>query len=148
MDHEGHWGWRVDEILARAASWAEAHRPDIVLIHLGSNDVFERQSIESTVSELGQLIDTIRAVRPRATFLVAQILPTTTPAATSRIVALNTRIPGLAARKSIEVSPVIVVDQFTGFDPETATYDGVHPNADGEIHMSERWLAALQSVLE
>ena len=44
-------------------------------------------------------------------------------------------------------SPVIVVDHFTGFDAATQTYDGVHPNADGEIHLSDRWLAALEDVL-
>ena len=148
MDHEGHWGWRVDEILERAASWAETHRPDVVLIHLGSNDIFQQQSIESTISELGELIDAIRAVRPNTTFLLAQILPTTTPAATSRIIDLNSQIPRLAASKSTGDSTVIVVDHFTGFDAATETYDGVHPNADGEIRMSERWLDALQSVLE
>jgi lysophospholipase L1-like esterase len=27
------------------------------------------------------------------------------------------------------------------------TYDGVHPNAEGEIHMADRWLAAVESYL-
>ena len=78
MDHEGHWGWRVDEILDRIRDWLEAHEPDVVLVHLGSNDVFQRQSIESTIVELRQLIDTIHGVRPEATILLAQIIPTTT----------------------------------------------------------------------
>ena len=50
-DHEGHWGWRVDEILSgRPASypgdltqWAGSHRPDVVLMHLGTNDAIQSQ---------------------------------------------------------------------------------------------------------
>ncbi len=146
-DHEGHWGWRVDEILGDIHRWAEEHRPDVVLVHLGSNDLFQRQSLESTLDELGELIDTVREVQPRATFLLAQIIPTDSAAANTRIRNLNARIPELAAATSTAMSRVIVVDHFTGFDPASQTHDGVHPNADGEIHLSDRWLEALLPVL-
>ena len=59
-DHEGHWGWRVDEILGDIHRWAEEYQPDVVLVHLGSNDVFQRQSLDSTLDELGELIDAVR----------------------------------------------------------------------------------------
>ena len=143
-DHEGHWGWRVDEILGDIHRWAEEHQPDVVLVHLGSNDVFQRDSLESTLDEL---IDAVREVQPQATFLLAQIIPTDSSAANTRIRNLNARIPELAAAKSTAMSRVLVVDHFTGFDPLSQTYDGVHPNADGEIHLSDRWLETLLLVL-
>src|SRR5262245_49058971 len=40
LDHEGHWGWRADEILGSIDGWAAAARPDVVLVHRGSNDGF------------------------------------------------------------------------------------------------------------
>ncbi len=147
LDHEGHWGWRVDEILGDIRRWVEEHQPDIVLVHLGSNDVFQRQSLESTLDELGELIDTVREIRPQATFLLAQIIPTDSAAANARIQNLNARIPALAIAKSTPISRIFVVDQFTGFDPVSQTYDGVHPNPDGEIHLSDRWLQTLLEVL-
>ena len=147
QDHEGHWGWRVDEILDRIRGWVDAAEPDVFLIHLGSNDIFQDESIDSTIEELGELIDAIRESRPEATFILAQIIPTRTASANRRIRELNDRIPELAASKSTAASPVLVVDQFTGFDAAKQTYDGVHPNPDGEIHMSDRWLAALVDVL-
>ena len=146
-DHEGHWGWRVDEVLGDIRRWTEAHQPDILLVHLGSNDVFQRQSLESTLDELSELIDTVRDVRPQATFLLAQILPTDSAAANQRIQELNARIPGLATAKSTATSHIFVVDQFTGFDPASQTYDGVHPNADGEMHLADRWFSTLIEVL-
>ena len=146
-DHEGHWGWRVDEILDRIRGWVEDSEPDILLIHLGSNDVFQGEDIESTLHELAELIDAVRESRPEATFLLAQIIPTAMVNTNARIRELNARIPELAASKSSSTSRVVVVDHFTGFDATRQTYDGVHPNADGEIHLSDRWLAALEDVL-
>ena len=146
-DHEGHWGWRVDEILDDIHRWAEEYQPDVVLVHLGSNDVFQRQSLDSTLDELGELIDAVREAQPQATLLLAQILPTDSSAANTRIRNLNARIPELAAAKSTATSRVLVVDHFTGFDPASQTYDGVHPNADGDIHLSDRWLESLLLVL-
>jgi acyl-CoA thioesterase-1 len=146
-DHEGHWGWRTDEILERIRGWVSSAEPDVLLIHLGSNDVFQDESTEGTVEELAQLIDAVRESRPEATFLIAQIIPTAMAGANRGIRDLNARIPELALSKSTSTSPVNVVDHFTGFDAARQTYDGVHPNPDGEIHMSDRWLDALVDVL-
>jgi len=140
-DHEGHWGWRVDEILERLDGWLDAHEPDVILVHLGSNDVFQGQSIGETVEELRSLIGIVRVARPEATILLAQIIPTAMPVANRGIRDLNARIAELAAED------VIIVDQFTGFDAASQTYDGVHPNPDGEIHLSDRWLGVLKELL-
>ena len=148
LDHEGHWGFRVDEILDRVRGWAESGRPDVVLVHLGSNDVFQDESLSSTLEELRAVIQAIRGVRPECTFLLAQIIPTRNAGANRGIRELNDAIPELAGSLSTSVSPVLVVDQFTGFDAATQTYDGVHPNPAGEIHLSERWLASLREVLD
>ena len=139
--------WRVDEILARIRGWVEDAEPEVILIHLGSNDVFQDEDVETTLDELGELIDAVRESRPETTFLLAQIIPTAMAPANVGIRELNARIPELAATKSSEALRVVVVDHFTGFDATRQTYDGVHPNADGEIHLSDRWLAALEDVL-
>ena len=147
LDHEGHWGWRVDEILGAIRGWAEAQEPDVLLVHLGSNDVFQDQSVSSTLDELSRLIDVVRESRPDAAFLVAQIIPTRNSSRNRTIRELNASISSLAS-KSTDRSKVRIVDQFTGFDPGRMTYDGVHPNAEGEIHMADRWLEALERHLD
>ncbi|MGH8021351.1 MAG: PEP-CTERM sorting domain-containing protein [Opitutaceae bacterium] len=38
-----------------------------------------------------------------------------------------------------------LVDMYTGFDLEWASYDGIHPNADGATFMAERWFDAMES---
>ncbi|HEY9906423.1 MAG TPA: SGNH/GDSL hydrolase family protein [Thermosynechococcaceae cyanobacterium] len=146
-DHEGHWGWRVDEILPRIEQWSQQARPDIVLIHLGTNDLASRQSIESTVGELQSLIQILRRVNPRVKVLIAQIIPLW--GSEAQFQTFNAQIGQMAQQLTTENAPVIAVDQFSGFDPISGkdTYDGCHPNASGEAKMVDRWFAALQKVL-
>jgi acyl-CoA thioesterase I len=146
-DHEGHWGFRTDEVLDVLPPSASAAGADIVLLHLGHNDVFERQSNGSTLGELSAIIDVVRGANPRVTVLLAQIIPTENDSVNQDIEDLNAAIPGLAASRSTAASPVIVVDHYSGFDGRRDTYDGVHPSADGEQRMASVWLNALRPFL-
>ena len=147
LDHEGHWGWRIDQILRHITTWMISSNPDFILIHLGSNDLFQGQTAESTRNELSELIDQIRAQNHNISILVAQIIPTDNKVMNDRITKFNALIPPLTQVKSSARSPVMVVDQYTDFNPKTQTYDGVHPNIDGEIQMSERWFDILDKLL-
>jgi|GEM_PF-1359364 len=148
LDHEGHSGWRADQLLGSVGSWASTYRPDVVLMHAGSNDMFQSQSVSGTLEELSQIIDRLRAVNPYVTILLAQIIPASDwNGRLARIKALNDAIPGLVTRKHTTQSPILLVDQATGFYPSSDTFDGVHPNASGENKMAARWYDALTRIL-
>jgi acyl-CoA thioesterase I len=147
MDHEGHAGWRADQILAHMQAWAESTTPDFVLIHLGHNDLCQGQSVASTVNDISAIVDVLRTVNPRVVILLAQLTASASPCH-SAIPLYNAQLPGLAAAKSSTDSPVIIVDQYTGFEPPTMTYDGTHLNAQGEAQMADRWFAQLAPLLD
>ena len=42
---------------------------------------------------------------------------------------------------------MVVVDRWTGFDTATDTYDGVHPDAEGNAKIAARWLPAVRAAL-
>jgi acyl-CoA thioesterase I len=142
-DHEGHWGFRADEILAGLENWVRSARPDVVLVHLGTNDLLQGQSVSSIAGELEELIRLLRTVNPRVAVLLAQVVPSSL-LVVQTIDSLNSAISSVASRASTSESPVIAVDQATGFDPLVHTYDGVHPNALGERKMAAVWLQALR----
>jgi hypothetical protein len=146
QDHEGHWGWRVDEVLAQLPGWAAAAQPEIVLLHLGHNDLWQGQGVAGTITELEAVISALRTANPTVTVLIAEVIPAT-PTALSEIPALNAEVATLATSLTTVPSPVIAVDHWTGFDPVLETYDGVHPNQAGEQKMSATWFAALVGVL-
>jgi hypothetical protein len=147
MDHEGHWGWRADEVLALLPGWAATASPDIVLLHIGHNDVCQGHTIDSTINDISAIVDVLRTANPTVAILLAQNIASAWPCH-ERLPELVSRLPGLTSSKSTAESPVSLVDQHTGFDPETMTWDGQHPNEQGESLMAERWFAPLRALLD
>lgn len=145
LDHEGHWGWRVDEVLQQIEAWSRAARPDIVLVHLGTNDLASGERSDGVIGEMRSLIQALRRVNPRVKVLVAELIPL--QGSEPQFQQFNAQIRSLAAEMTTSESPVIAVDQFTGFDVQKDTYDGCHPNESGEQKIADRWFAALQSIL-
>ena len=145
MDHEAHSGWRADDIASEIQGWAAAAAPDIVLLHLGTNDLCQGQTVESTISDISGIIDRLRTVNPRIRILLAQII---TCVWGCQIPTFNEQAALLVAAKTTGDSPIVLVDQYTGFDPQTMTRDGQHPNAPGEMQMADRWFSKLIPVLD
>lgn len=145
QNHEGHSGWRADEIAANAVSFATANRPDIVLLHIGTNDINQGQSNSSTITDIGRIIDNLRSVVPNVKILLAKITPESINA--SQVSGLNSMIATLASQKNTSTSPIKLVDQYTGFSAATDTYDGIHGNDSGERKIAAKWLSALTPIL-
>ncbi len=148
MDHEGHWGWRADQVLAKMGKWASKNVPDIVLLHLGTNDIGGGQDIEETVGEIEKIVMILRKYNAKVKVLLAQIIPVANKAITKRIEKFNKELETLAESINTEESPVILVNHFDGFNPKTDTYDGVHPNDQGMDKMADKWYKTLVEYLQ
>ena len=124
---------------------------DAVLMHFGTNDIWSAISTETITGTYGILVDQMRAHNPNIKILVAQIIPMdparSCAGCAQRVIELNEAIPTWAHGKSTSQSPIIVVDQWTGFDTDTDTYDGVHPNDRGDQKIADKWYAALLPLL-
>lgn len=147
-DHEGHWGWFADEVLERIDDWAVRATPDIVLMHLGTNDIGSGQDIEETTNEIREIVQRLRVHNPRVHVLLAAIIPVAHDIAEERLRRFNKRVAALAQELDTASSRVLLVDQFTGFDARQDTYDGIHPNEQGNKKMADKWFAALESLLQ
>lgn len=73
-----------------------------------------------------------------------QIIP---PKNNPEVKKLNSAIAQVGQKKNTQQSPVIVVDQYSGFDATEDNYDGLHPNQRGEKKMAGRWFGALKPIL-
>ncbi|MFK7921205.1 MAG: GDSL-type esterase/lipase family protein [Bacteroidia bacterium] len=168
-DHEGHWGFRIDEIIEQEdgnqncrannakgglALWLQSYTPDIALIHLGTNDIFQRYFFQtsesvrkSTITELDSVITLLRADNPQIHIYLAQLLPVSDPDINEEIIAYNQSVKELSRKRQSLQSPVILVDMHTDFSWETDTYDGVHPNEAGGRKMAQTWFQSIMSPL-
>ncbi|MCK5798574.1 MAG: DUF1593 domain-containing protein [Deltaproteobacteria bacterium] len=143
-DHEGHWGWRADQILSQLPGWLATYDADVALVHIGSNDAFQGQSTASTVAEIEGIIDALRADNPAIAIFLAKLIPSGS-AKNVEISKISSQIEGIALRKHQASSPITVVDQSLGFNWTSDTYDGTHPNLGGEVKMAMTWFDALVS---
>ncbi|WP_214416704.1 cellulose binding domain-containing protein [Sphaerisporangium fuscum] len=151
-DNEGHGGYLATNVADQdlLPGWLSATRPDIVMMHFGTNDVWSNRPTDVILAAYSKLVDQMRASNPSMRILVAQIIPmnpSSCPECAQRAVTLNAAIPGWARSKTTTQSPVVVVDQWTGFSTATDTYDGVHPNSTGDQKMADKWYPALAGLL-
>ncbi len=160
LHHEGHSGWRADEILNGSYNsdrlgdngqsninlWANSYNPDMVLLHLGTNDIIQNQSANSTISDLEGIIDRLQAIRPNISILIAQIIPYGKADKNKEVEKLNAKIPALAAKKNKFGSPVKVVNQFDGYHPSTDSKDNAHPNNKGDQKVADNWFTAIEDL--
>lgn len=151
-DNEGHGGELVTNVANRnlLPGRLAATRPDIVVMHFGTNDVWSSVSTDTILAAYTKLVQQMRASNPNMKILVAQLIPMNPSGCTGcaqRVTALNARIPGWARATSTSRSPVTVVDQWTGFNTASDTYDGVHPSASGNEKIAARWYPALTTAL-
>lgn len=153
--NEGHGGYLATNIANQdqLPPWLDATNPDIVLMHLGTNDLFSGTNTTGMVlAAYTKMVGQMRANNPNMKILVAKIIPmyTATTGCTEcyqRVIDLNAAIPNWAAGLSTTQSPIIVVDLWTGFDTTIDTSEGVHPNDAGFQKMADKWYPPLASVL-
>src|ERR1044072_7331551 len=44
-DHQGHPGWRIDQIDANITGWLRSTTPRTVLLHIGTNDILQNYNV-------------------------------------------------------------------------------------------------------
>ena len=153
--HECHSGWRADQILEglsnngnNLSQWLKRYTPDIALVHLGTNDLYQSQTPESTRDDIEKIIIKLLGNNPRIKILLAKIIPLRMD---KSVYQLNHLIGQLVKKLNKPASPIMSVDMYSGFSVNTDMQkDQIHPNASGERKMAQRWFKALmqQGVLE
>lgn len=151
-DNEGHGGFLAVNIANQnlLPGWLSATQPDIVMMHLGTNDVWSALSPAVILTAFSKLVDQMRTQNPNMKILVAQILPMNPSNCADcgqRVIDFNAAIPGWAAGKTTAQSPIVVVDQWTGFTTASDTADGVHPIDSGNLKIAARWRPPLEALL-
>jgi lysophospholipase L1-like esterase len=144
-DHEGHPGWRIDQIDANINGWLAGTSPRTVLLHIGTNDVLQNYNLGGAPNRLSTLIDHITAAAPSADVFVATIIPLSSASQESAARTFNAAVPGIVQAKVNAGKRVHLVDMHAALSPSDLI-DGIHPTATGYDKMAAVWYAALRSV--
>lgn len=141
----GVFGDRTDQRL-QAAKLQAALRPTDAIINLGTNDVLQHRQTAGIVRNLETLVETYASVGTRCIYLVTinTHLDQDGNQPHQAAVELNDAMEQLAERTggvSLIRWDEIVDDAL----PEQLTFDGVHPNDEGQRRLVDAYGAALRN---
>ena len=140
-------GWTAHAAKSVVRDRVAAHRPDFLLVQLGFNDLAMVGSPRRALRDLSAVVSEARAAEPAVTILVANVTGADSWGNEwfhRSVEDYNARLPAELAGLSTDRSRVALVDVRGGFDPETDTYDGIHPNPVGELAIAAAFADALR----
>ena len=152
-DHEGHSGFAITGIADQnqLPPWLTATNPNIVIVHLGTNDMWGHFiPLQTKLAAFTKLIGQMRANNPNMKIIVAQIIPMDPSSCTTcnaDVIEFNNALPAWAASLTTAQSPITLVDQFTGFDLAADSVDRVHPVDSGFRKMAAKFFPAVTAAL-
>jgi len=144
-DNEGYYGDRIDQIAGLINGELALYQPNVVLLHIGTNDLGQNYQVSTAPNRLASLIDQILAADPGITILVAQLICNSTPSVQSLINSYNSQIPGIVQARVNAGKHVYTVSMSSLTTADLN--DGLHPNDGGYQKMADNWGAALQHVI-
>jgi hypothetical protein len=147
-DNEGHPGWTISDIKRGidTEGWLETYQPDIILLHIGSNDLIGSNdspygNLAYAPDDLSALLDDILARLPETHIIVAQIIRTRWGSDSNHLF-YNDAIPGIVASKGRRVSVVDMRNILSRGDFTTL----YHPSPRGYDKMAHVWEKAILTL--
>ncbi|GGK28196.1 hypothetical protein GCM10010124_21030 [Pilimelia terevasa] len=142
--HDGRPGWRIADLRRAAPALVRAADPDVILLHVGTNDVkLPGPGVAGAPARLGLLLDQLLRLAPAAPVLVAQVANSPRVDIQPRLARFNRSLAVVAARRGprVRVVDMAALGVFSDFA------DSLHPNRRGYAVLAHRWYRALQPVL-
>lgn len=150
--HEGHAGWRIDQVDAQSQQWVTQAAPDFIILMIGTNDCIQNFQSDTMVNRLETLMDHIQQSAPKAQLFVASLFYSGGAQVIDCIKRYNQALIPMVQQKAQSDSRVHFVD-FTsvignGQDGTPADLiDGIHPGPPGYAKMGQAWFEDLRPYL-
>ncbi|WP_217809816.1 SGNH/GDSL hydrolase family protein, partial [Micromonospora sp. NBS 11-29] len=129
LANEGHSGRLISDIAGLVDSALVTYQPNVVLLHIGTNDMNNNVDPGNAPARLGSLIDQIFRTAPGVALVVSTIVPAANAATQGRIATYNAAIRGVVSSRQQAGRHVTLVDTNAVTIANLA--DGLHPNDRG-----------------
>jgi hypothetical protein len=150
-NHEGRDGWHADELLngrasapaeGKLADWLITDQPDIILLHIGTNDIYHG---DQDVNEISAILDKIDEYEidnnKHITVVLALIINWKTYNAATTV--FNNMVNTMALSRIANGDDIIIVNMESALNYSTDMADTLHPNDTGYAKMAQVWFDAL-----
>lgn len=114
FDHAGVGGFKTNDVLETLNQTLANNTPDIVLLGIGGNDLFENVSVSSAIANINQIIDRLQAESPSVIIFLEKIAPgrsdIMTPTNIELFNSFNLEIEQVDTHQTNALSKVVIVD--------------------------------------
>ncbi len=150
-DHEGYYGNTTANVCKKAMQAFSIYKktPDMVLIHLGTNDQNASNHKEAVGEPLRDYIAFLRSKNPNLIIFLGHLNFNGGGSAMQ----IREVVEQVATDLNTSESPVITVHHYENWheNPEhvyTDTYDWAHPNLKGQEKMAMKWFESMKPFLQ
>ncbi|KAJ6178216.1 hypothetical protein N7519_008677 [Penicillium mononematosum] len=141
-DHDGHIGWRIDQIASHAKEIIP-QQPNVILINAGTNDALQKYKVATAGKRMDSLLTYLFDNIPNTTIILSTLtFNGEEPLLSTEI---NKQYLELAAKRRAQGESLVVAD-MSSFIQWKQLVDKVHPTAAGYEKMASVWWAAIQQA--
>ncbi len=147
-DNEGYAGWTSYQIAENIYHFIEMNPPDIILLHIGTNDSLYYPStstagVESILDEIDRFE---RNKKIHIKVILARII--LLPSDSAWMTQFNDSIEAMAHNRISDGDDIVIVDmeQGAGLNYSKDLIDGIHPTNCGYEKMANVWYGALTGL--
>ena len=148
-DHDGYNGFATADINDNLLTYLGAVDPQIILLHIGTNDIEEGYDVSASTNNVESILDTISTYNPSIKVILARIIDRnsndTNPPDTNTT-AFNDSVVAMANDHAADID-IVDMEKGAGIDYATDMEDTWHPNDTGYAKMANEWYSALSTVL-
>ncbi len=147
-NHEGRDGWHASGgasggILPNVYNWLTANPPDIVLLHIGTNDI---SAGGQDANEVDDILDEIDRYNPDITVVLALIINRKSYSLTTT--QYNNSLNQMALNRIANGDDIVIVNMENALNYSTDMADNLHPDDSGYAKMADVWFVALDNILK
>ncbi|GAA1274877.1 hypothetical protein GCM10009665_72770 [Kitasatospora nipponensis] len=143
--HEGHSGWMIDDIHNQVDHWLADNTPDVVLLHIGINDLDRGPDKAHAADRMQALLDRIFTDEPDVSVIVQGLIPTT-PGLQDATRSFNRQVRQLETAEWQQGRHLRYVDA-PALTPAEFN-DTLHPDDAGYTRMGQTFYTALSREVE
>lgn len=136
-DNEGHSGWTLERMIPKVRAWVAEADPDVVLLHMGTNDVNTGTTGGAAADRLDRMLAEVFAGSPRTHVIVAGIWAKL-PTHLADRAEFARRAPALVAKYRAQGRSIEFVDTSNLLGSNDFT-DALHANAAGYSKIAAMW---------
>lgn len=148
-NHEGHGGWTIQQIYAQIDTWQATYAPDIILLHIGTNNITAGETAATVQSRLETLLNKIRTNQSNVRVFVSRIIPVNHIWATTDEETRNVAYANAVGAAITNVGGA--TNKFYPVDVRDIGQDGMydwhHPNEMGYIKIAYKYYEAMRGIV-